>query len=588
MSYHSTTIASIITKLNAEYFLPAIQRPYIWKPDQLVRLFDSIMNGYPISSFLFWDLKEENKRNWDIYKFIENFSYGDTHNEIALTDGLNVNLVLDGQQRLTSLFIGLKGTYRVKKKYKRSASPDAWIKKQLYINLLKDPKIDDDEASTEVSYGFLMLEVQPKNTETEYWFRVGKILKFDDRDEFDDFKEDLIDNLPEATTERDNRVFSNNIDRLRKVIWEDEVISYYTEKSQVYDRVLDIFIRANDGGTKLSKSDLLLSMMTSKWGDRNAREEIYDFVDFLNNKLPRDNNIDKEVVMKACLLLTDLPHTYKVANFTKVNLEKIQENWPNIKDSLKKTLTLVNRFGIDRETLLSANALLPIAYFLSKKNHLSFDSTEQKTQKIALSIRQWVLITLLNSTFGSTTDRVIGLARDTIREKISASDEFPLYELSLELRKHGNFTNPDDFIEDILETVYKDKTCFLVLSLIHEGRYFGDSDYHIDHIFPRSMFATGKLLSSGISEGNVETYQEYSNRLGNLQILSSSDNTKKSAKKFSEWVEGNCDDAYIEEYCIPKNRELYKLDKFIEFVSQREQLMGEKLRDNIITANAFS
>jgi uncharacterized protein with ParB-like and HNH nuclease domain len=54
---------------------------------------------------------------------------------------------------------------------------------------------------------------------------------------------------------------------------------YYTETDQDYDRVLDIFVRANEGGTKLSKSDLLLSMVTSSWDGVNAREEIFNFVD---------------------------------------------------------------------------------------------------------------------------------------------------------------------------------------------------------------------------------------------------------------------------------------------------------------------
>ena len=262
MSYESTSIARIITRLNVEYFLPAIQRPYVWKPEQLIRLFDSILKGYPISSFLFWDLKQENKRNWDIYKFIENFTFGNTHNEIASTDGLNINLVLDGQQRLTSLYIGLKGTYTTKRKYQRSNSINAWVKQQLHLDLLKDPKIDDEDVSTEVSYGLAMFESTPPNTDKNYWFRVGEILEFDDFDKFDEYKEKLIDELPDTMTRAEEKLLEKNLNRLRKVIWEDDVISYYTEVSQSYDRVLDIFIRANDGGTKLSKSDLLLSMMT--------------------------------------------------------------------------------------------------------------------------------------------------------------------------------------------------------------------------------------------------------------------------------------------------------------------------------------
>ena len=69
MSYRSETIAVAIERMNRQYFLPAIQREFVWKPEQIVQLFDSIMRGYPISSFLFWELKPENRDKWQVYKF---------------------------------------------------------------------------------------------------------------------------------------------------------------------------------------------------------------------------------------------------------------------------------------------------------------------------------------------------------------------------------------------------------------------------------------------------------------------------------------------------------------------------------------
>ncbi len=123
MGYRSESIATAIKALNDQYFLPAIQREFVWKPEQIISLFDSIMRGYPISSFLFWQLKEENRSKWEVYRFIENAKQG-THNELANTDGVHqMMLVLDGQQRLTSLLVGLKGTYTIKIKYRRWHDP---------------------------------------------------------------------------------------------------------------------------------------------------------------------------------------------------------------------------------------------------------------------------------------------------------------------------------------------------------------------------------------------------------------------------------------------------------------------------------
>src|SRR4051812_19581772 len=110
----------MMSKINSEYFIPAIQRPYVWEVEQIERLFDSLMKEYPISTFLLWKPPSENRATWHTYEFTRDFKHGDLHSaEADLSRCSEIHLVLDGQQRLTSLFIGLKGSYRVRPKYKR-------------------------------------------------------------------------------------------------------------------------------------------------------------------------------------------------------------------------------------------------------------------------------------------------------------------------------------------------------------------------------------------------------------------------------------------------------------------------------------
>src|SRR5690348_9898066 len=99
MSYQSETIATIVGRLNVSYFLPAIQREFVWRPDQIVELFDSLMRGYPISTFLFWELQPENRDKWDAYSFLHHYTQGRTHNQLVSLNGVQQpTLVLDGQQ----------------------------------------------------------------------------------------------------------------------------------------------------------------------------------------------------------------------------------------------------------------------------------------------------------------------------------------------------------------------------------------------------------------------------------------------------------------------------------------------------------
>ena len=95
------------------YLLPAIQREFVWSTYQIEKLFDSLMRDYPISSFLFWDVDRNNVQNYKFYEFVQNFHERDgRHNPKSNTNGEHgITAVLDGQQRLTSLYIGLKGTY---------------------------------------------------------------------------------------------------------------------------------------------------------------------------------------------------------------------------------------------------------------------------------------------------------------------------------------------------------------------------------------------------------------------------------------------------------------------------------------------
>lgn len=169
MSYASSTIGAIIGTVNQSHLLPAIQRPFVWDAGQVIALFDSLLKGYPISSFMFWALDDETKAEVRCYKFIEHYR-PDVRNEVTSGEGRKVVLVLDGQQRLTSLLIGLRGTYTEKAKGARKANASAWIAKTLWLDLLKDPAEVDDEEESDlgITYGLAFHDRRPPNTSRKH------------------------------------------------------------------------------------------------------------------------------------------------------------------------------------------------------------------------------------------------------------------------------------------------------------------------------------------------------------------------------------------------------------------------------------
>lgn len=587
MPYQSDTIANVVNRLNARYFLPAIQREFVWRPDQIVQLFDSLMRGYPISTFLFWDLKPENRDRWDIYSFIANFHANDTHNELASPAGVQqLTLALDGQQRLTSLLIGLKGSYTTKKKYLRWDRPDAWVKHTLYLDLFKDPEAEPEDGDLGIRYGFEFLPEEPESDETHHWFKVSRILDFDSEDRFDKFKYEERDALPDGVTRGQQRVFEKNLDRLYRVVWKNDVISFYTETDQDYDRVLDIFVRANEGGTKLSKSDLLLSMVTSKWSGVNAREEIYGFVERLNNDLDRKNDLDKDFLMKTCLVLTDLPVQYKVDNFSNQNLALIQRHWGQIKAAIENAVSLVNWFGIDRDTLTSANALIPIIYYLYRHPGPQLrGSTSASGVRNATLVRRWLTTVLLNNVFGGQSDNVLRDTRRVLQEK-AAEPDFPQDALNAEVAKSGRAAYFDDSaVESFLSITYGRRTTFLALSLLYDDNSWGVTAYHQDHIFPRSLFSPKRLENSGLTPEKQARYQGLVDRVGNLQLLLAQENQEKSDQDFQQWLTTR-DAGFRRRHLIPEDDGLLKFEKFEEFVLAREGLIRDRLKRLLAPATA--
>lgn len=566
MSYTPKTINEVITEyLNRNTFLPAIQREYVWDTQAIEKLFDSIMGDFPISTFLFWKVKEENKNKWDSYEFIKNYDAENPHNTPANMNGVNqdIYLVLDGQQRLTSLYIGLLGSYRYF--YYR------WYTTRLYLNILKEPI--KPENPEELTYQFQFREndiSNPKDSNPQFWYSVGEILNFpsataarkDIRDKLSNFDEKLRENAVILIEELHSRLFT------------EKLVNFYEEKSDDYDKVVEAFIRVNQGGKKLEYSDILLSTATAKWNKLNAREEIHDFTDSIN-EIGSGYSFGKDFVLKGCLYLTDgLPIQYKVKNFNKSNLEKIENNWDVIKDNIKTSIELVNKFGFSDKHLISKAALLPIAYYLSKLKAKNFvDSSNENDVKNQLIIQKWLVFALLKNAFGGSSDTTLKNLQDVINAQNDLS-YFPYEALNRRLNIEFSFNETE--IENLLSTNYGTKYSYLILSLIYPNRDWKDNKYEEDHIFPKSEFTTAKLKQRGYNQDKIQEYQKYFNYVINLELLTHSENNEKRATSFDTWFASR-DSNFKNRHTIPTVTS-YGFDNFLEFIAERKKLLQKKLQ----------
>jgi hypothetical protein len=564
MEYIPVRVSDIIRQVNRDIYLPAIQREFEWGPDRIARLFDSIMADFPIGSFLYWRVEQKNKNEWPIYEFVRDFDSEAPHNAPANMAGIakDVTLVLDGQQRITSLLVGLRGSYRY--------FYYCWRRTRLYLDLLKVPAPSEDNPE-ELTYGFAFREnADPDGDMPQLWYLAGQILDFEDAE---DAKADMKARL--ASLSEDNRENANKlIGRLHNRIHTTLVGNYYQENSQDYDKVLQVFVRANSAGKPLEYSDILLATATAQWETLDARSEIHHFTDSLN-KIGNGYSFGKDFVLKACLYLSaDLPIQYKVKNFTKTNLLIIEGNWEKIKDSLATTVRLISRFGFNSKNVVAPLALLPIAFYLMKRGNPSFDTSSKGEDADAqAAIRKWFVFSTLKNAFGSSSDTTLTRLRELLHAG-GPTTAFPAGILYTSLGIEPRLT--DGEIERVLGYGYQGRYTNLVLSLLYPDRDWKDAVFHEDHIFPQSEFRVRALKKRGYDDAKVNSYVAKHNVLPNLELLTESENLSKNATPFEHWIRTR-DPAFRSRHLIP-TLPTYGLDSFEKFVEQRAALIGAALK----------
>jgi len=559
MEYIPVRVSDIIRQVNRDIYLPAIQRELVWGTDRIERLFDSIMADFPIGSFLYWRLEQKNKDEWPVYEFIRDFDGESPHNPPANMAGItkDITLVLDGQQRITSLFIGLRGSYR--HFYYR------WRMTRLYLNLLKPPVPNEDNPE-ELTYGFAFREnAAPDGDKPQLWYLVGRILDFEDAEDAKSDMKPQLAALPEDQKENANKL----IGRLHNRVHTTLVGNYYEEKSQDYDKVLQVFVRANSAGQPLEYSDLLLATATAKWETLDARSEIHDFTDSFN-EIGNGYRFGKDFVLKACLYLSEnLPIQYKVKNFTRTNLRTIEGNWEKIKESLSATVRLISRFGFNAKNVVAPLALLPIAFYLMRRGNSAFDMSSNAEDVAAqVAIRRWFVFSTLKNAFGGSSDTTLTRLRELLSTRGSTTP-FPADDLYTSLGIEPSLNDAE--IDEKLGYGYQGRYTNLVLSLLYPDRDWKDAVFHEDHIFPQSEFQVRALKKRGYDEAKIQTYLSRCNTLCNLQLLRQSENLSKNATPFDEWIQTR-DSDFRKRHLIP-DMDNCDFDHFGAFAASRTALI---------------
>lgn len=566
MEYKDWTISECIKKVNDSLYLPDIQRPFVWGEDDIYLLYDSLCRDYPINTVLFWLLEKNTLEKNKYIKRIKFINQRDEENspETGPLSRDNYYLAIDGQQRITSFFLTLKGAFKIKQKRKT-------INADLYFNFLSGFEENEKEMLYEFQF-FPQSEpdvwietIEDKKkivpTYTKNWIRVKYIFSVTKFEEVQSTIKNRIRNeisyeIPDA---ENGRIF-----KLWAKLNHDKQITFYEEKVQEYDKVLDIFIRTNSGGQKLSYSDLLFSFIKLNWNE--ARDKFNELLKDLNDG--GKFKFSHDVILKTILFFHANDQDglkYRTANFTPSIISSTKIEWD---DRIVKSINLAkelisSQFLLTHDKLISSyNALIPISYFIYKNNFNGIGEEDDKiTTQLQTTIREWLITSMLTGVFGGQSDGILYKAKKAIDEN-SKSKGFPLNELF----KKFNESKPALVLEVTKELIsgvsYNSKESYFVLSLLYNHSInfapkLTDSLPQQDHIISQNELKIAKVPKEKI------------NSIFNLRYVTASDNRKKSDETFIDW-NNRLGNVVLDKHFIPHGKwDGSNYDEFLELRKER-------------------
>ncbi len=389
----------------------------------------------------------------------------------------------------------------------------------------------------------------PTNDKDHFWFKVGDILELErvwNYAKDHDIEGDALDLL----------------EKLKDAFHTKQLISFFEEKEKNLNKVLNIFIRVNSGGVKLSYSDLLMSILTASFSS-DIREKMNGLVDALKDK--GFSNMGQDQVLKTCLLLIGKDTTFELKNFNKNNVKEIEENWEKITESIYDAAELLETSGYVKY-LGSAYILSSLAYFYFLNPKMDKNDEEQALK--------FVRNAQITSYFTPSTDTKLSVIAHSIKE----TRAFEAFNHNLAKHQTCPLKITNDAIEDLMCSS-SDARVFPILQILYPNLNYKTTIFHIDHIYPKSKFnEKNKKLN--------KDFYEYRNHLYNLQLLEGQENSAKKDKDPEVWLK--------EEYKNEQAIEEYKKRNYIdpklklewenikEFRKKREEAIIEKLKEVLL------
>lgn len=550
---NSITIYEALENIKTgKYVMPAFQRQYCWNMFQIEKLWDSILLDYPIATFLFWHIDDDNTTyDTRICNFLMDVTFNSRKQADSVNyDSSNVNVsisdtaLLDGQQRLTSLFLSLYGSIYIRPKHTRKTIHGGFVSK-LLIELNKN-KIEMEDEFNNKKFDIKFSEKVERLSPTQ--FEVRNILNSEFQENREAAIEKVIYNVP-----TDSKEYARNIlNKLYEKIFVEKLIRY-TEINQMYqDDALEMFVRFNSGGKQLKKTEITTSILSIYWPE--ARNEFGKILVGSYKDFGFDFLIRSALMLYGDVIKTTI--TNSVAN-------ELRNNWNDFKKALKNLEVVLKSFNIEVGHFTNSwNVLLPILYAIY------WNPTYENCLP---AMKSYLLRAILFNYFQSGTTAKLNQMRNNIKSYN--------YEFTIEMLNSISELNvTNGRIEDILNAEKGSRIVKETLYYLSSEWLNNTFNYEEDHLHPYARFELNKPVT--VSYEDWKQWRLMRNKLPNLHLLEGRSNGSKNDMflfdYYNEMNQEQKEDFYKKSY-IPENVSL-EFDNFNEFYEKRKELLEKKIR----------
>lgn len=563
MAKSQATVDELVSKIErGELRLPEMQRRYVWRAPRVRDLFDSLYRKYPSGSILIWETDEK-------------VPLQDMAIEQETNPYRSTQLLLDGQQRLTSLAAVIRGNpvhVRGRRKpiellFNLEHPDDMTFVTEVHDDDTDDDndedRVEDEADSTEDELqkrfdSMTFVVATKKLAQLPQWVKVTDVFKSESDAEF--LKRAGVTSFDDPNYNR----YSNRLSQLRS-IRKYEYRMDVLERNLSYEEVTEIFVRVNSLGAKLRSSDLALAQITAKW--HNSLREFQTFQSECK-KGGFDLDLGGMHLRNLVAFATNQSRFHTVGS---LDIDALQTNWKISKRGMEFAINFMSsNVGIESPALLSSPLILIVIAYYGYKKDYSLSPDEGKC------LRKWVLLvnakgrysrgsseTILDQDIATLRDggNVDGLT-DRLRLQVGRLDITPE---ELEGRNQRSALFKTMFLA-FRDSKAKDWMSNLVIALSHSGV---QHKLQFHHIFPKA-----RLKKIGVTRKADD--------IANLCFISGKMNRKigdKSPEIYIPEVISKAGTVPFEAQCIPLNNELMGVDKYDEFLKERRKLIAKRLNE---------